>query len=665
MHTQQIKIRWAYVGIFWSIVSCLTFLFSVLLRQGLQTPLLLTASALGIALTVFNAPFIFPEKFGVHYWNSSWRITLLCVMFLLYPLCALALGPISIWILIPLGLYGFWKAWWTIDWRIGVWKILIKIFTGLLIACLLAIYIVTCGNWLFTAEIAKAGLLLPDVYYHFSVTEMFRVHDSISLGVHGLAPLKYHFGSHLWFAALSTLAEHGTEYAYSLGMTIVLIPALFFAVCISAASFSAVIDFSQTKFIYGMVFVVGSTILLDKIGLHSYYVSPSHTISLILLMLALPMLTADLNAHGATYFSILLAFIFLLSITKVSAGMLWGGACCYLFLRSELALWRRASLIFVTVIITGLCVKMSISPAQQTVERSLSFSLFHFYRIYGNLFTLSSLVPPAILAIIAFALRFRWRQTVTSPGQLKLLRGAEISLFISGISMIPGALIPIAGGGAWYFINVAQWVCLTSLGALLLSIEGRAAGIDSLRKYVAGLFVVCTLSAFFSMARQNYAESLQFLRQLPGTPAKDLSVSAIDFAINSFRQNGRLIPVDFESRIIALPVNQLITQLRAEKKSDFLVFIPPEANWFWKTSGDCMSKTFLIPAMTGHPLLYGLPPNKSCATDYYDQSVLGMRSRPWNKIKMCREARRLGFRAIARVDASQSNEQLTLLNCTF
>jgi hypothetical protein len=662
MNIQKTKIRIACISVFWSVTSSLIILFIAFFKNSLELPTLLISCTLGIALSLFNAPFILPHKIDTYIWQNLWRPPLLCAFFLVWPVFGLVLGSGWLLVLLPVGVYGLWRAFRIITAIPPTHRVIVRILGGLAIACLLAVYIIASGDWLFVPEKATIGVLLPDLYYHFALTEMLHLHSTISFGVHGLAPLKYHFGSHLWFAAVGMLVENGISYAYAFGMLIVLIPVMFFSLCIVAASFSSDQNLSDERFTSLMIFVVSGTILLDSIGWHSYYISPSHTISLSLFILAFPFLNAGHIKEARAYFVFVLTYIILLSMVKVSAGMLWAGGCCIMILRGKLAPRNKLVYILISVIITGLCVMAFISPAQQTVDRSLSLELLHFYRIYGNIYSLSSLIPAAILVIPTLFTIFNKSFFIQNTDSTCLKFPIELALFISILSMIPGSIVPIAGGSAWYFINLSQWICLLLLGVYFVSNFDVTTLIGQLQKYLAVLALVLALDILLSAARPNY---LAFLRELPSTPSTDLSLPLNKFLANNWRKNGTFVPTDFNARIKNNTVSQLITKLQTEPTSEFLVYISPDVDWFWKAPGDCMSKSFLIPAMTGHPFIYGLPPDKACVTDYYDQSVLGMRSRFVGKTELCAEANKLGFHAIAIVDSKSPSNALTMLRCSL
>ena len=98
----------------------------------------------------------------------------------------------------------------------------------------------------------------------------------------------------------------------------------------------------------------------------------------------------------------------------------------------------------------------------------------------------------------------------------------------------------------------------------------------------------------------------------------------------------------------------VIKAVDAEKRvtgAPLLVYVPPESGSYWALVDKCQSKAFLIPALTGVPMLKGIPPSSIGCDDYlqnYSYNYYGpeSRSQPLDKSRACDSAIGKGFARI-------------------
>jgi hypothetical protein len=102
----------------------------------------------------------------------------------------------------------------------------------------------------------------------------------------------------------------------------------------------------------------------------------------------------------------------------------------------------------------------------------------------------------------------------------------------------------------------------------------------------------------------------------------------------------------------ASAVIRAVNQAKQAADTRMLVFVPPETAEFWHLVEKCRSKSFFIPAMTGVPMLKGLPPlSTGCDHEHlkgygYDAYGPDSRSRSMTKLEACHEAGKLGFSSV-------------------
>jgi hypothetical protein len=74
----------------------------------------------------------------------------------------------------------------------------------------------------------------------------------------------------------------------------------------------------------------------------------------------------------------------------------------------------------------------------------------------------------------------------------------------------------------------------------------------------------------------------------------------------------------------------------------------------WSLNPDCAAAAFVLPALTGLPMLDGLPPLKlGCKLENYGYSDYGPsdRSHELTDFDLCREVRSKGFSAVIKAEA--------------
>ena len=135
-------------------------------------------------------------------------------------------------------------------------------------------------------EQSLLGLLNHDTRFHAAIAFIIENFGRPSIAVDGLLPLKYHFGSHYWFAALSIMTDAEPAASYGAAVPIVAAPLLLTATILCGLA----ADRGIKPVTHYLAFGIALVFLADSLDIKSYYISESYTFALIALLLLLPVL---------------------------------------------------------------------------------------------------------------------------------------------------------------------------------------------------------------------------------------------------------------------------------------------------------------------------------------------------------------------------------------
>jgi hypothetical protein len=104
-----------------------------------------------------------------------------------------------------------------------------------LVSCLLLAIWISSLCWAFMSKpiffesiaASSSKLWLTDTLYHLSMTQMIKTYHVPSTGMDGIPYMKYHFGSHWWFAMLSNLLKMSVLEVYTLAYPVIFPPLMF------------------------------------------------------------------------------------------------------------------------------------------------------------------------------------------------------------------------------------------------------------------------------------------------------------------------------------------------------------------------------------------------------------------------------------------------------
>ncbi|MCK1483025.1 MULTISPECIES: hypothetical protein [unclassified Bradyrhizobium] len=465
-----------------------------------------------------------------------------------------------------------------------------------------------------TPEQALTGLQHLDTLFHASIANMLVNSGHLSTGLDGLMPIKYHVLSHIWMACVGLWLGVTTLEAYYLAAQIIAIPLLFFVLIMAGL----LLRRPAQGLTNGALVTLMPLLLLmvaDLWGATSYLVSESYLVSLLLLLLAMPLLAEiadERSSLGPPLIALAIAGTLVL-FAKISVGVILWGVVGYL-------LWRRLGLTLLNFIkvaapiapLVGLASVVS-SPDAGTYVHALS--PLSFVREYPRL-ALPNIAANLVLLYGAVRL---WL-----AGSLDEKRLAEaFALFAMG-SLVPALLLDIAGGSAFYFANVGTFVCIAFLTAYGAPMLERL----QLRAFTPGMILLVIV--FIALAtNEKRRSSIEFTRQFQELRARahvlagrgDVAPLPTLRAMAALLSPAGSVRGEIGDDVRHTPGAQSIQtllSLGAAQTHRTAVFVAPNDRSFWTNNIDCRGDSFFVPAILGVPMLKGLsPPEFKCGRDIY------------------------------------------------
>jgi hypothetical protein len=494
------------------------------------------------------------------------------------------------------------------------------------------------------------GIANTDTLSHVAYTVMIEKYQAVTVGIHGLAQIRYHLGVHTFLLAVGKSLGEDAGFTFNVVYPILVLPLLMQAIWGFGRTFSPAQVSPERKSSDGVLILALLSALvvqlfeykrLDRYGLRdSYFISGSYAMSLLLATYFVWALTELLRNKSLTpkeeplalsIFTLLVLPFFLgcIVFAKVSTGFVCASALgLYTLFSLRRGRWTfNLLLLFLSAITAFLANQFS----AKSISNPLSWNYFitnygvnfagfysHFYYHFWIAIVLS-----IFLWIIRTKINFEsWKPFL-------FLVSAAVSCFVI---TWPAIHFNIAGGSGYYFLNVTMWFSLYVIFAALALILTY----EHLRKVFAGLVI---LSLYFSLS--NFTLSARSLEALPVTGKMNLS------------QN--LAPNQFRDFLVEL------RKLRDLPK-DFLIYIPQSETEFWYRKGyDQLRVSLAIPVLSEHPAIFGVSGNQavkeSPATEFWLGSALHYWNYPENpdQTQICAEARKFSFSRYVQLNWDESS----------
>jgi hypothetical protein len=522
---------------------------------------------------------------------------------------------------------------------------------------------------LYTPEQNLLGTLNHDTTFHTAIAFLIRNFGRPSIGLDGVLPLKYHFGSHIWFAALSALTAADPASVYGAAVPIVNAPLLVAAVTICGATIDGARKSAGSYILAG----VGLIILSDFIDPKSYYISESYTFGLIGLLLCLPVLAKLAKVDSSTQFTapcfaIAIAAVPLLALLKISVGVLWTAALVWLAIR-RFGFSSRGLVVGGAALASLTLISFVASPGRSNFP-GLNDALiipFYYFRIFPYLSSYSSLFLPLALLL---------SQTKKFGGdglRATFVRRSDVMLEVTIVVTLLGLIPPLLGipqdSAVYYFLNVGQWIAM-GIATARLSPDWLWRAIGAVRAGPAfALFVVfvglqLTLNPGVFPMMSDLAIAAD--QKVDGRLLAGRSPAGY-FSDTLWREHA-LWGSDFRAALAASAGSGIVQAVRAvapTPQRDLAVFIPPNNADYWTLHKNCLDRHNVQVALTGQPSLLGGPPLSSgCPIDAHT-AVYGANfmTRVMADADLCAHALDRGVERVLILEDSRPSPRNRVLDC--
>ena len=530
---------------------------------------------------------------------------------------------------------------------------------------------------LFTEMLIANGIVHHDGVTLAALGNMLRTYHVASMGLDGLPYMAYHWGTPWLFAQLSNLTSQSVLDFYQLGFPVTMIP-LFFGAVIAFAVQLSERDITRETVTW-IVFIAATVGVIpiagtDALGVwtSNLMISESYTVGIpaALMLLATtvafwrergkPVLAGNAAVSDFVFLALILAAgLIALGYLKISIMILGFGAVAYSALR--VGALKRWPLLLIVLWIAGL-VFVTYGRVALVAHREgvVPFDFLKAFvpRSWWAFFVLAQL----FWSILYIVLRLRNENARTLGDLAALIRARRIldvevvaAVAIAGI--LPGFILHIDGGSAFYFSDIQRWLSVGLLLSAAASLFRRPSS-RRLTNLERAAVVFVALPFAVSTARNSVFWTTRMLKANAELRHSLYPDSEAETLVPGIRSLPRLAdPAKLAAGLRGSPnFNQVkslteLARLPLEYKQRTAVFVPQSEVKYWtmlKRPTGCAFSGFIVPALTGMSMVNGMP-NADCRlSPYYGLSLFERRTGPQTSLEtergeLCRRARDRGF----------------------
>ena len=532
----------------------------------------------------------------------------------------------------------------------------------------------------FLEMLISNGFVHHDPVTLAALGNMLRTYHVASVGLDGLPYMAYHWGTPWLFAQLSNLTGQSVLEFYQLGYPVAMIP-LFFG---GVLAFAAQIRKGETKrtFAFWALFLAATIGVIPVAGLDALGVWTSNltisesyavavTFALMLAATAVefwrersePILAREATSLDFVFLALILAGgLVILGYLKISLMILGVAALGYAAMRVQA--WKRLPLLLIGLWMVALVLitykRVSLVAHHEGIV-PLDFLTSFVPRVWWPFF-----IPAQLFwSLLYIVLRLRQEKAHTVADVAALVRARrifdlEIVTVVAVVGLLPGFILHIDGGSAFYFSDVQRWL---SLGLLLAS-AGTLIPQARLTGLAKAAVVIVAAPFIVSMARNSVHWTTRMLKanaELRHSLYPPVERASILPGIRSLPRltDPAKLATGLESAVNYNPIHGLaeLARLPLRDKQRTAVFVAQSEGKYWtllKRPGACSFSGFVVPAMTGISMVDGMPPLGCKLSPYYGLSLYPGRRSPQTEADtmpatVCARAAKLGFQRVIRL----------------
>lgn len=470
-----------------------------------------------------------------------------------------------------------------------------------------------------------------DTLFHAALANMIANLGRITTGLDGVPFTAYHAGSHIIFAQLCKLLSQGCMPFFIFGYPLLVIPLFFNALCTLVLQ---IIGLNQPDkkcdlsnfYLAISCLTVGFLPSEGKIcNLSGPFIGESYGIGLIIAFYTMGLILEFFqkeNEHKHSwarkiplFFILIPALCVIMTACKFSTVYLFLAITGFLFLRKKL---------FIDWVYT--CSLLLSTLASYLVYKALTFPYQTYLDIFGYYkdMSLDSILLHAIFMYLPLSVLLALRVSIAkSNNYLKLL--AEIAVIFAAICFAPSIFINLAGGATSYFLE-PQYFVSSILLVSMLALLGKLSNQKGAYILSALLLIQTTFSVWKSAQKISESKITLQKKEAP------------------------------QERVRVMNKLQELSKLPLRERSHSIVFIPQSCKSYWNMSIP-LATPFIEPAITGIPMLDGLPPVGFTGTIYYNYApysygVRRVQIQDESVETLKRNAALWGFRNLIRLEGS-------------
>jgi hypothetical protein len=546
-------------------------------------------------------------------------------------------------------------------------------------------------------------LIANGIVHHDGVTlaalgNMLRTYHSASMGLDGLPYMAYHWGTPWLFAQLSNLTSQSVLEFYQLGYAVTMIPLFFGGVLAFAVQMRR--DRESSGFIFWTVFLAATMGLLPVTGLDALGVwtsnltiSESYAVAVpVALMLAATVATfwrqrgERLLAQNGSILDFAFLALFVagglvtLGYIKISFMVLGFAAIVYAAFRVG-ALRRWPLVLILAWMIVWIAVTYQRVSLVAHREGMVPFDFLKGFvpPVWWPFFILAQL----FWSILFIVLRLRQENARTVANVVALVKArqildVEIVAAVAILGIIPGFILHIDGGSAFYFSDIQRWL---SVGLLLAGAATLFPRIGRIRFnrlatigliFVAAPFVVSTLrnSVYWTVRMLKANVELRHSLYPEAERASIVpGLRSLPLLTDSRKLSAGLLQSENYNAVQGL-LSLSRTPLAIKRHT--AVFVPQSESKYWtilKRENACPFGGFVVPSLTGMSMVDGMPAADCKLSPYYGLSLFRKRTREQQPEDItpeavCKRAEGLGFQEVLELHFDAAGRMTTIpLQC--